>query len=203
MQSRRDLPSRRCTYGKVHHGEMEIPRPTHDVGVLIELMRAIASRDDAAASNLLSVSPGLATARLEQGATRSASEEFFLDEAKAHVYAGDTALHVAAFAYGTAFARKLVAAGAGVRPRTVGTRMALEPAPAVGSRCRVARAGRLPADPTCRHAPRSSNTADRWLCGRRTGRAVRSRGRRPSSARSAHLEAASRPALSLWRDRSD
>lgn len=82
---------------------------------LIELMRMIASGDGATSSRLLVDTPQLATARLERGATRATSEEFFLDEVKAHVYTGDTALHVAAFAYDSAFARVLVAAGADVR----------------------------------------------------------------------------------------
>jgi ankyrin repeat protein len=84
---------------------------------LIELMRVIASGDGATAERLLADSPDLATARLERGATRANPDEFFLDELKAYVYTGDTALHVAAFAYDSAFARKLVAAGADVRAK--------------------------------------------------------------------------------------
>ena len=82
---------------------------------LIRLMRAIASGDGQTASALLADTPQLAMTRLERRAPRATSEEFFLDELRANVYTGDTALHVAAFAYDAAFARKLVAAGADVR----------------------------------------------------------------------------------------
>lgn len=47
--------------------------------------------------------------------TRSAT--LTLERCGAHVYAGDTALHAAAFAYDTRFARRLVEAGADVRAR--------------------------------------------------------------------------------------
>jgi hypothetical protein len=45
------------------------------------------------------------------------TEEFFLDTRRAQVYAGDTALHAAAFAYDTVFARRLVESRADVRAR--------------------------------------------------------------------------------------
>lgn len=73
---------------------------------------------------MLAGSPQLATTRLVRGATRAESEEYFLDEVRAHVYTGDTALHIAAFAYDSAFARKLVGAGADVR---AGNRRGAEP----------------------------------------------------------------------------
>ncbi len=82
---------------------------------LIQVMRAIARGDREIAAGLLAGTPELATARLRRGATRATSEEFFLDEVRAHIYAGDTALHAAAFAYDSGVARKLVAAGADVR----------------------------------------------------------------------------------------
>ena len=62
---------------------------------LIQLMRAIASGDGQTASALLADTPQLAMTRLERRAPRATSEEFFLDELKANVYTGDTALHVA------------------------------------------------------------------------------------------------------------
>jgi hypothetical protein len=86
-----------------------------DNASLIELMRAIATGDAGAASKLLADAPELATAFLSKGKPKAKSDEFFLDELRAQIYAGDTALHVAALAYDTAFARKLVAAGADVR----------------------------------------------------------------------------------------
>ena len=63
---------------------------------------------------LLSGAPELALARLAGGATRRGGEEYFLDEIAHHMYAGDTALHVAAAAWETGIARALVNAGASV-----------------------------------------------------------------------------------------
>lgn len=85
---------------------------------LIKLMRTIASGDGKAASRLLAAKPTLAAARLvAAGATRANPEEFFLHDCGVYMYAGHTALHVAAAAYDTAFARKLVDAGADVRAK--------------------------------------------------------------------------------------
>jgi hypothetical protein len=85
---------------------------TKDVGrPLISLVRAIGSGDQAVARKLLDSTPELAVARIER------SEEFFVAECHAQVYAGDTALHAAAFAYDTTFARRLVELGADVHAR--------------------------------------------------------------------------------------
>jgi Ankyrin repeats (many copies) len=75
-------------------------------------MRAIAQGDQARAAGLLARAPELALARLAVGATRHGTEEYFLDEIDHHVYAGDTALHIAAAAYEAGLARELVNAGA-------------------------------------------------------------------------------------------
>jgi ankyrin repeat protein len=68
--------------------------------------------DQARLSGLLAGAPELALARLAVGASRRDAHEYFLDEIDHHVYAGDTALHVAAAAYQTAIVRKLISAGA-------------------------------------------------------------------------------------------
>jgi ankyrin repeat protein len=78
---------------------------------LVAVMRAVGSGEHAVAQQLLAASPSLSRARL------LSTEEFFLDACGAQVYAGDTALHAAAFAYDTGFARRLVEAGADVRAR--------------------------------------------------------------------------------------
>jgi len=75
-------------------------------------VRAIAQRDQARASGLLAAAPELALARLVVGATRHGTQEWFLDEIDHHVYAGDTALHIAAAAYEADLVRELVNAGA-------------------------------------------------------------------------------------------
>jgi hypothetical protein len=76
--------------------------------------RTIAQGDSAAVSELLAGAPELATARLAVGASRQGAEEYFLDEIDHHLYAGDTALHVAAAAYEAGLARELAGAGAPV-----------------------------------------------------------------------------------------
>jgi ankyrin repeat protein len=79
---------------------------------LLVLFRAIASRDRALTSRLLTASPLLARQAIEVGATRDAAKAYFLEEIRHYVYAGDTALHVAAAAYEAKLAGELVAAGA-------------------------------------------------------------------------------------------
>jgi Ankyrin repeats (many copies)/Ankyrin repeats (3 copies) len=81
---------------------------------LIELARAIAQGDEARALALLAGAPELALARLEHGATRQDAERYLLDEIRHYVYAGDTALHVAAASYDAGIVRELVNAGASV-----------------------------------------------------------------------------------------
>jgi hypothetical protein len=88
-----------------------------DDAALRRLMDAIAAADDGAARDLLAASPMLATAALKQGATRTASAENFLTGIAHHLYAGDTALHVAAAAYGCEIARALIDRGADVAAR--------------------------------------------------------------------------------------
>ena len=87
---------------------------TADQSALMALIRAIGV-DDAAALRLLAASPALASARVAQGATRQAARDYYLDPIGHYVYAGDTALHIAAAAYRCEVARKLIASGADVR----------------------------------------------------------------------------------------
>jgi hypothetical protein len=84
---------------------------------LRRLVEAIISGDVAALSRLLLESPQLARASFETGATRQSAERFFLDRIGRYVYAGDTALHVAAAAYQTESVSNLLAAGANVHAR--------------------------------------------------------------------------------------
>ncbi len=79
---------------------------------LIAFLRVIASDDPSRVSALLVRAPELARARLEAGATRQAADAYFLGEIDHHVYAGDTALHVAAAAYNVLVISDLVDAGA-------------------------------------------------------------------------------------------
>ena len=83
---------------------------------LMKLVRSIVA-DDPAALNLLASNPGLARAHFEVGATRQSAKAYHLDEVGHYIYAGDTALHLAAAAYREKAARKLMAVGAEVRSR--------------------------------------------------------------------------------------
>lgn len=77
--------------------------------VIMRLVRAIAAGDAAGALHLLAESPELATER--------ASDGVFLEEITHYVYAGDSALHVAAAAYQREMALRLMAMGADVQAR--------------------------------------------------------------------------------------
>jgi Ankyrin repeats (many copies)/Ankyrin repeat len=84
---------------------------------LMNLVRVIAAGDDRAACRLLTADPLLAKGRFEHGATRQAAKAYFIDAIGHYVYAGDTALHVAAAAYGKEIVRKLIRMGADVHAR--------------------------------------------------------------------------------------
>ena len=78
---------------------------------LARLLVDIAAGDRPAVRASLDAARLLATARLAR------SDEFFIASCHAQVYAGDTALHAAAFAYDLEIARDLVTLGADVRAR--------------------------------------------------------------------------------------
>jgi hypothetical protein len=84
---------------------------------LMKLVKSIVAGDAGLASQLLSVSPDLASAAFHQGATRENSAAFFLIEIGHYIYAGDTALHLAAAAHRHKMMRKLIGAGADVRAK--------------------------------------------------------------------------------------
>jgi ankyrin repeat protein len=85
-----------------------------DEPALMHLMQAIAAGDVTLAARLLSASPSLARAQLERGATRQQSTDHYFTEIEHYVYAGDTALHVAAAGYHVQIVRALVAGGADI-----------------------------------------------------------------------------------------
>ena len=84
---------------------------------LFQLLRAIAIGDEPHALRLLADAPRLALGASAVGATRGGSPHYFFAEIGRHVYAGDTALHVAAAAYRTDIAKELVRLGADVSAR--------------------------------------------------------------------------------------
>jgi hypothetical protein len=91
-------------------------RMTNDV-LLRRLITMIASARDAEALDLLATSPNLAMEALRAGAVRMAAADNFLTAIQHYVYAGDTALHVAAAAYRPEIMRYLIEKGANVGAR--------------------------------------------------------------------------------------
>jgi hypothetical protein len=81
------------------------------------LFRSIAARERDEVLRRLRESPQLAAQAAKVGASRTASREHYLEEILHYVYAGDTALHIAAAAYQAQIARALLAKGAAVRAR--------------------------------------------------------------------------------------
>jgi hypothetical protein len=84
---------------------------------LMAFFRAIASRELHEVARILDSSESSAVAPIRVAASRHDPEHYFLDAIKHYVYAGDTALHVAAAAYQGATARALLAKGADARAR--------------------------------------------------------------------------------------
>ena len=82
-----------------------------------ELIDAIVAADDSVVRQILSETPQVATATIKVGATRENPTEYFVDELKHYLYAGDTALHTAAMAYRAGVAKLLVQSGADVRAK--------------------------------------------------------------------------------------
>ena len=88
-----------------------------DERALLALFAVIAARDHAEARRMFELTPGLATVPLQVGASRQDPGPYFLIPIGHYVYAGDTALHVAAAAHDRELAESLVAQGAVVRAR--------------------------------------------------------------------------------------
>jgi len=85
--------------------------PVVDLG-LWSLFKAIASGDRDRVLRIIESTPRLASTPTKTGASRQTSLPYFLDAIQMHVYAGDTALHIAAAAYRADIAEALVAKGA-------------------------------------------------------------------------------------------
>jgi hypothetical protein len=84
---------------------------------LLALFRAIASDDRSKAAHILKSSPRLAQHATDFGATRQVAQKYYLRAVEHYVYAGDTALHIAAAAYRIDIVQDLLARGADVRAR--------------------------------------------------------------------------------------
>ena len=84
---------------------------------LLEFARLVVDGDVKETSRRLAGTPGLATAASPVGATRQESSTFFFANIKHYMYAGDTALHMAAAAFKRPVAEVLVKHGADCRAR--------------------------------------------------------------------------------------
>ena len=78
----------------------------------LEFVRLVVNGDIDEVSRRLATNPTLATAASEVGATRQGAADFFFTEIAHYLYAGDTALHMAAAAFRRPVAQILVARGA-------------------------------------------------------------------------------------------
>jgi ankyrin repeat protein len=83
--------------------------------VLLDFVRLVVDGDIDEVSRRLAASPALATASSDVGATRKEASTFFFAEIAHYLYAGDTALHMAAAAFRRPAAELLVAHGADCR----------------------------------------------------------------------------------------
>jgi hypothetical protein len=83
----------------------------------LDLIRHVVSGDIEEISRLLTANLALATASAKVGATRECAADFFFDEIAHYLYAGDTALHMAAAAFRRPVAELLVTHGANCRAR--------------------------------------------------------------------------------------
>src|SRR5437764_15379668 len=83
--------------------------------VFLDFVRRVVSGDIDEVSRRLAARPALATAPAEVGAARQGAPDFFFTEIAHYLYAGDTALHMAAAAFRRPVAELLVAHGADCR----------------------------------------------------------------------------------------
>jgi ankyrin repeat protein len=79
---------------------------------LMALIRAIVHSESDEVTRCISEQPELASLPVVIGATRANAPDYFFNEITHYVYAGDTALHLAAASYADRIVGELVAAGA-------------------------------------------------------------------------------------------
>jgi ankyrin repeat protein len=83
----------------------------------LDFIRLVIHGDDVEVSRLLSEKPSIATVPAEIGASREIAKEYFFSEISHYLYAGDTALHMAAAAFRPAIVELLISYGADCRAR--------------------------------------------------------------------------------------
>lgn len=87
----------------------------HEDARLMSLLKTIVSDHASEFAKLLKESPALALQPLRVGASRQDASDFFFEEIKHYLNAGDTALHAAAAGYRVNMARTLIQQGADVK----------------------------------------------------------------------------------------
>jgi len=85
--------------------------------VFLDFVRHVVNGEIDDVSRRLAAKPSLASASSDVGATRQTATDFFFSEIAHHLYAGDTALHMAAAAFRRSVAELLVAHGANCRAK--------------------------------------------------------------------------------------
>src|SRR3954467_12891841 len=85
--------------------------------VFLEFVRQVVNGEIDDVSRRLAARPALATAAAEGGAPRHGASDYFFTEIAHYLYAGDTALHMAAAAFRRSIAQLVVAHGADCRAR--------------------------------------------------------------------------------------
>src|SRR3954447_7341097 len=88
-----------------------------DAATFVEFVRLVIGGDPAEVSRRLAAQPELARIASEGGATREDAEAWFFEDIRHYLYAGDTALHMAAAAFRRPIAELLVARGADRRAK--------------------------------------------------------------------------------------
>lgn len=83
----------------------------------LNFVRQVVNGDIGAVTRGLAANPGLATISSEVGATRQDASTYFFSEIAHYLYAGDTALHMAAAAFRRPLAELLIAHGADCRAK--------------------------------------------------------------------------------------
>jgi ankyrin repeat protein len=88
--------------------------PQAQTSEVFSLMQAIVRNDTSEVAKRLQNSPSLARESLAQGAAREVTVDFFFEEIRHYVYAGDTPLHAAAAGYRDDIAGMLIHYGADI-----------------------------------------------------------------------------------------
>ena len=101
-----------------------------DSAALDQLLRAIGAGERDEAMSILATSPALAVECTGAGATRTSATAYFLLRPRRYIYAGDTALHIAAAVYDIELGEHLLIAGADA---TIGNRRGATPLHAASS----------------------------------------------------------------------